>query len=67
MSTATAAALSCTAEDVVAALITAANNARWPDGSRMLELDDAVIRTGLAPQLIAGLEHGSGHLPGATS
>ncbi len=48
-------AVTCTAEQVTGALLEVAQMARWADGSPLVDLDDAVIRDRLAPNLLAAL------------
>ncbi len=48
-------AVTCTAEQVTEALLEVAQMARWADGSPLVDLDDAVIRDRLAPNLLAAL------------
>jgi hypothetical protein len=48
-------AVTCTAEQVTGALLEVAQMARWADGSPLVDLDDAVIRDRLAPNLLVAL------------
>ncbi len=40
---------------VITALVAAVAHACWPDGALMVDLDEGVIRAGLAPHLLAAL------------
>lgn len=40
---------------VASALVDVAARTRWPDGSLLIDLDEAVLRERLAPQLTAAL------------
>lgn len=48
-------AVTCTAEQVTGALLEVAQITCWADGSPLVDLDDAVIRDRLAPNLLAAL------------
>jgi len=48
-------AVTCTAEQVTGALLEVAQITCWADGSLLVDLDDAVIRARLAPNLLAAL------------
>ena len=42
-------------ERLASALVRASDTAAWPDTSRLLDLDEAVIRTRLAPHVLHAL------------
>lgn len=48
-------AVTCTAEQVTGALLEVAQITCWADGSLLVDLDVAVIRDRLAPNLLAAL------------
>jgi hypothetical protein len=49
-------AKTCRPDALTAAVLQAAEHARWPDGSRMVDLSDQVLAEELVPRIAAALE-----------